>query len=502
MTFPFGRLNRSGIWGVIYSALVAAVVLVVAFVVYLNSRADLQVWHLSKLDEEFTIDSGVESFTDYLALEERLFRQLDELVYRKIPPDQQQEINRYNRGSLSDPGRWPRNWNRSFELPAPSPKAAVLMLHGMSDSPYSLRYLGDRLNAAGAHVLGLRLPGHGTAPSGLVEITWQDMAAAVRLAVEHLSQQADGRPLYLVGYSNGAALAVHYALATLEDATLPRINRLVVLSPAVGVTPAAALAVWQSRLGHLLGLKKLAWEAILPEYDPFKYGSFAINAGDVTYRLTNEIQARLDALGNSGRLDHFPPILAFSSVVDATVSTPALVEGLFERLPAGRHDLVLFDINRMAEMEPILKSNPSLVIQKVQHDPDRTFTLSLVTNENVQSQKVIVRRRPPGDAAPSDSKLDLSWPGNLYSLAHIALPLPPTDPLYGGRPAGKSPGIHLGDIALHGERGVLYIPASDRLRLRWNPFYPYVEARVLKFLGLDGSHADDHLRPRLPVRAP
>jgi hypothetical protein len=248
----------------------------------------------------------------------------------------------------------------------------------------------------------------------------------------------------------------------------------------------AALAAWQSRLGHLLGLKKLAWEAILPEYDPFKYGSFAINAGDVTYRLTNEIQARLDDLGHSGRLDHFPPILAFSSVVDATVSTPALVEGLFERLPAGRHDLVLFDINRMAEMEPILKSNPSLVIQEVMDDPDRTFTLSLVTNENAQSQRVIVRHRPPGNDAPSDSKLDLSWPENLYSLAHIALPLPPTDPLYGGRPAGTSPGIHLGDIALHGERGVLDIPASDMLRLRWNPFYPYVEARALEFLGLDG----------------
>ena len=58
----------------------------------------------------------------------------------------------------------------------------MLLLHGMSDAPYSLRALGEALHARGFHVLGLRLPGHGTAPSGLVTATWEDMAAAVALA--------------------------------------------------------------------------------------------------------------------------------------------------------------------------------------------------------------------------------------------------------------------------------------------------------------------------------
>jgi hypothetical protein len=67
--------------------------------------------------------------------------------------------------------------------------------------------------------------------------------------------------------------------------------------------------------------------AILPEYDPFKYGSFAVNAGDVVYRITGQIQERLGELGRTGALERFPRLLAFSSVVDATVSTRALVEG-------------------------------------------------------------------------------------------------------------------------------------------------------------------------------
>ena len=203
MKFRVTRLIHRVLRAVFFSALGASVVLVAGFVVYLNNQADLQVWHLAELDEEFTADSEVETFAQYLELEDRLFKQLDELVYAKVPPEKRNNLNRYNRGSLSDPEHWSPNWNRSFVLPAKAPAAGVLLLHGMSDSPYSVRNLGESLHDAGASVLGLRLPGHGTAPSGLVDVSWQDMAAAVRLAMLHLAEQIDGRPLYIVGYSTG-----------------------------------------------------------------------------------------------------------------------------------------------------------------------------------------------------------------------------------------------------------------------------------------------------------
>ena len=484
MRYRMTRLIRHALSAATYSAVGASVVLVVVYVLYLNGRADLDVWHTAELDQEFTEESGIKTFAGYLALEDRLFLQLDELVYAKVPDAQRSSINRYNRDSLSDPERWKPNWNHSFELHAKSPRAAILLLHGMSDSPYSLRYLGERLNAAGAYVLGLRMPGHGTAPSGLVEITWQDMAAAVRLAMHHLAEQAGGRPVYIVGYSTGAALAVQYALAALEDDTLPRVERLVLLSPAIGVTSVAALAVWQARLGHLLGLDKLAWNSILPEYDPFKYNSFAVNAGDAVYQLTNEIQERITALDQAGRLRNLPPILAFSSVVDATVSTPALIEGLFDRLPAGGHELVLFDINNTADIDPIMKWDPDEVIKAIDRDPDRVFTLSIVSNGAADSPAVSVRTKHPDKAAPIDTALGISWPEDLYSLSHVALPFPADDTVYGGDPTGQGPGIHLGDIALRGERGVLQISPAEMLRLRWNPFYDYMQARVLEFFGM------------------
>ena len=78
----------------------------------------------------------------------------------------------------------------------------------------------------------------------------------------------------------------------------------------------------------------------------------------------------------------------------------------------------------------------------------------------------------------------LTWPNDIYSLAHVALPFPINDPLYGNDDSDDSPGIRIGDLAMRGERGVLWIPAGDMLRLRWNPFYPYLERRVLEFFQL------------------
>lgn len=469
----------------IYGATGVLVTLVTVFVLMLNDRPDLSIWHTVHLDEEFTVDSDVSTFEEYLALEDRLFEQLDEMVYANIAEHEKVPISRFHKGSLSDPGQWPQNWNRSFEMPVEQPRTAVLLIHGMSDSPYSLRHLGETLHGAGAYVVGLRVPGHGTAPSGLVRVTWQDMAAAVAIAIRHVAEKAAGAPVHIVGYSNGGALAVHYALKSATDSSLPRVSSLALLSPEIGITGAAAFAVWQARLGVLLGLDKLAWNSLLPEFDPYKYGSFAVNAGDVAHRLTREIQRKIDALEKSGSMDKVAPILAFSSIVDATVSAPVLVSGLFNRLPDNGNELVLFNINTMVDIGPILKWSPARMFDVLSQQSQRTFTLSLVTNKAQDRPEVMMASIAPGADDSVDRDLGLSWPSDLYSLTHVALPFPPDDPLYGATPSDGSELIHLGNIAFRGERGVLSIPSSEMLRLRWNPFYSFLEEKVLQFFELD-----------------
>ncbi len=474
------RIIRASIYGI----LGAVLVLVFLFVWGLEKRPDLNVWHKADLDAEFTAESKVNNFQEYLALEEKLFTQLDELVYERILPEERLLINRYYKGSMADPGRWSPNWNRTFELESNTPKAGVLLLHGLSDSPYSMRSVGARLHKAGAWVVGLRVPGHGTAPSGLTTVRWQDMAAAVRLAMHHLHDKVANQPLYIVGYSNGGALAVHYALESLDDKTLPEVNRLVLLSPEIGVAKVAALAVWQARLGHLLKLQKLEWNSILPEYEPFKYGSFAVNAGDLSYRLTSENSSRLTDPAGKEKLKKFPPVLAFQSAFDKTVSMKAVVEVLFKQLPSNGNELMLFDINRKKDLEMLLKDDPKSFIETQFKETNLPFRLSFFTNADNEADRIVIRSKEAGQIEIIETSPNLKWPDQVYSLSHVALPFPADDPLYGGDLSVASPGIRLGTLSLRGERDILQIPASTMLRLRSNPFYDFMEDKLLRFLSL------------------
>jgi len=481
---------------ILLQSLLGALVLAIILVQFeLNNRPDLSVWHTTVLDQEFEADSTVENFQQYLELEARLFEQLDQEIYQKIDSQEKRAFNRYHRGSRADPGRWPTNWNHSFALPVDDPKFGVLLLHGMSDSPYSLRSTGQLLHERGGYVIGLRVPGHGQAPSGLLKVNWEDMAAAVRLAMKELQEKSGGRPLYIVGYSNGGALAVQFSLDSLADSSLATVDGLILMSPEIGITKLAVLVQWQLGLGSLLGHEKLAWSSILPEYDPWKYGSFALNAGKEAYRITQQIQQQITAHAAAGTLGRMPPILAFQSVVDSTVTARALVDNLFERLPAippqgdgaqkNIHQLVLFDINRYAEIEPIMVENPSAWIEPMEKRLNHTFMLTLVSNKDRTNRKMVAFSRMPGSATVETCGTGLTWPNDIYSLSHVALPFPPNDPVYGGEYVGPSPGVRLGNLALRGEKNVLQVPAADMLRLRYNPFYSYQEQRILNFIGLE-----------------
>ena len=295
-----------------------------------------------------------------------------------------------------DPRGWAPDWNRSFELPADGAAGGVLLLHGMSDSPYSLRALGEGLNDRGFRVVGLRLPGHGTAPSGLLSVTWEEMAATLRLAMQHLESKVGQGPIHIVGYSTGAPLALDFALNALEGAAMPVPASLVLISPAIGVTPAAALAKWNRRAALLPGLEKLAWTSILPEFDPHKYNSFTSNAGEQVYRLTRHVARRIEARAGSGLIEDFPPTLVFLSTVDATVSTDAVIDNLLEHLAPPRHELVLFDINRRSAQSTVLVSDPGPLTARLMADDALPFGLTLITNESTETSAVV--RRPQGTA--------------------------------------------------------------------------------------------------------
>jgi hypothetical protein len=77
--------------------------------------------------------------------------QLDIEVYVQVPSSARSAVNRYFAGSLSDARSRKPNWNLAFEIPAVQPKGAVLLLHGLTDSPWF--YASARRSLCGTQLI-------------------------------------------------------------------------------------------------------------------------------------------------------------------------------------------------------------------------------------------------------------------------------------------------------------------------------------------------------------
>ncbi|MEJ2084408.1 MAG: alpha/beta hydrolase [Acidobacteriota bacterium] len=397
--------------------------------------------------------------------------------------------SRFNPLSPTNPATFAVNWNRTFVLEPDEPRGLAVLVHGLSDSPYSMRPLASILHRLGYVVYGLRVPGHGTVPGALTEVEWEDWRLAVRIVCHEVQTRRDEeQPFVLGGYSNGAALAVDYTLDSLDDEELPIPDRLIFLSPAFAVSKLAALAKWQLSLSRLPYLEKLAWNSVLPEYDPYKYNSFALNAARQIFRLTSRVDQRLQDLSDRGRMSELPPVLAIGSVVDATVPAVTSLSRWFGRLEGGHDELVIFDVNRVAQAEMFLGPSVDILMTTLDEGHPYPFELSIVGNESEQTLDLVERVWRPGAMIPRQRSIDLSWPLGVFSLSHVAIPFPPEDPIYGVGSSQQLP-FPFGRLEARGENGVLTVPITLLMRLRYNPFFSYVDQRVVRFVSPQASEA-------------
>jgi len=455
-----------------------------------QSQADLRPWHTVDLDGEYRGpgDDRVTDYTDYVALENELFAELHREVYESGDPWTQNRWSRYLRGGPQDSSTSNHAWNRSVELPADAPVGGALLLHGATDSPYSMRAVGELLHARGWHVVIPRYPGHGTAPVGLNTFDWKDIAEVAKLATAHLREQVGPDvPLVMVGYSTGCAIAVEYALAELEGEDRERIDHIINLSPAMGVSPIAAFAKTQGRLAKWLGVPKLAWTSIQPEYDPYKYNSFSVNAGDQVYELTVAVNERLARLADeSGRVSGMPPVTSFSSIVDATVSVRATVAFHDRLAPSEGHELVIFDVDRTHNTADFLQSSDLAILDELPPPADRAYVLTVVGNLDHGTDQLAAWSDVPTREGAVAEPIDAAWPRGVYSLSHVAIPFRDHDPVYGLAPYGNSELPSLGNLQLRGERGLFVIDGDGHMRLRCNPFFDYMSQRIIDALDSSG----------------
>jgi len=447
----------------------------------------LQLWHKFVPDELSGAKLRAADWNGYLSAEKLVFDEVRDEVTRKLEGAARNPANRYFEGSPLYPGRFAQDWNRSYVLePDAAPVGAVVLLHGLTDAPYSLRHIARRYRERGYVAVGIRLPAHGTVPAALSKVEWEDRMAATQLAVREARRRSGPSvPFHIVGYSNGGALAVKYALDALEVRDLAKPDRIVLISPMIGVTAFARFAGVFGWPALIPAFSNAAWLGIEPEFNPFKYNSFPINGARQSSLLSRALQAQLVREAKAGLLADMPPIITFQSVVDFTVSPRALVTGLYSHLPANGSELVLFDINRDAKFGPLLRPDSGEALARLLPAATRRFTSAVITNASAESDEAFERVTAAGGGPERSRPIGLSYPFGIYSLSHVALPFPVSDPLYGLEPdPAEDYGVNLGALAVRGERGLLIVSQDALTRLLSNPFYPYMLARIEEGIGV------------------
>lgn len=456
---------------------------------------DLQPWHKAPARADDPTAGSYATFAHYLAAERKF---LDD-IYASVSSDTSAgagtAFNRYVRDSPSSPygaaSPYPdRNGNSSFELPPANPpaRAGLLLVHGLTDSPYHVRAVAQIFAARGYYVIGLRLPGHGTTPGALTKVAWEDWYGATEFGVRMLRGELErvGVTRFAVGgFSTGGALTLRYTLTAAQATDQRRLPSAVFLfSPAIGVSFFAEFAGLHRTLSWMPYFAKFAWLSIEPEYDPFKYDSFPKNGGYQVRRLTD---ANNDSIAACHAADEcrrrIPPIYAFQSVVDDTVITGKLVE-MYTQIGTDRSELVLFDVNH--RYEQFMKADVTMHQWAGVADlPGMQSRVLLVTNRPSPEGKAEptprvyrLARGAPGAPAALEPQLDMPvepWPEYAYALSHVCIPISPDDKAYGA----KAP---LGGLNVKGENNVLLMSSASFARIRYNPFFAVVRQRIERAL--------------------
>jgi alpha-beta hydrolase superfamily lysophospholipase len=425
----------------------------------------LSIEHQVKLDSEFR--SGDEmTWNEYRENEEKI----EEEFMSKIAAHKFRQLNRHAPNGRNNASTHVRNYNRSFSLRPQSMRGSAVLVHGLTDSPYSMRSTAAILERQGFATYVPRLPGHGFAVGALRHPDWQDWMAVVTMAMKEADAAREaGQPLILGGYSNGGILSLKYAIECQQDDGQVCPDAILLLSPAIKISAFALFAKLNGLVSWLPYFEQFQWESIYPEIDPYKFTSFPKSPGWETAQLAWSVE---DAV--AGGDVQLPPVLAFQSAVDATVNARALLT-LFGKLRANDHRLVFYDINRTEAISDLVTVE-KLNLDKLEEDAPYEFSVDILSNIGTGSKAVEKLRLVEGQIQLEQNAMEVTWPGGIYSLSHIAIPFSPEDPVYGVN--GSSVGAH----SPRGERKVLYLSPDYFLRLRYNPFFEWQKAQIETWL--------------------
>lgn len=105
------------------------------------------------------------------------------------------------------PAGWMQDWSAVGS--GKNAHIGVLLVHGFTGSPASMRPWGEFLHSKGYAVRVPLLPGHGTKPEDLNKVKWQEWPAKVNFELAQLQKTCD--TIFIVGFSMGGGTVLNVA---------------------------------------------------------------------------------------------------------------------------------------------------------------------------------------------------------------------------------------------------------------------------------------------------
>lgn len=223
-------------------------------------------------------------------------------------------------------------------------RQGFLLIHGLTDSPYLLSALASSLNEIYpcAYIRSLLMPGHGTVPGDLMDVELEDWRQVVQYGVESIEPLVE--ELYLVGYSNGAPLAIDYLQENPQNTS---ISGFILLSPG--------LQAAQSGISMTPWLKYLVrWVGRGTDADAVKYDSMPTHAAALFYQVTKKVGS-----SQQRRLDR--PVLMVMSGDDTTADTGYAAEFFCSKTMAGKRKFIWYRSTITQAMPPVHCSGMDIV---------------------------------------------------------------------------------------------------------------------------------------------
>ena len=204
----------------------------------------------------------------------------------------------------------------------------VLLCHGFTGSPATLRPWADYLVEQGMTVSLPRLPGHGTTWQDMTKTGWTDWYAEVDRALNVLAGQCE--QIFLTGISMGACLALRLAEQYGADVTGTPIRGLALVNPSLA--PDTKLFLLAPVLKYVIrSLPGIASDIKKPGVSELGYTRVPVKAAAT---LPGLWRATAPALSEVRQ-----PVLVFRSAVDHVVG-PASMPVLRKALPQSQLTVV------------------------------------------------------------------------------------------------------------------------------------------------------------------